>query len=99
MNIPISCTLSDADRAQSSADLLPGLATEANSLTRVAGGIRFIFGGSAEQLERVTQVIARERRCCKFLTFDVHAEPNDGPILLAVTGPEGTEGFLNQLLA
>ena len=35
----------------------------------------------------------------RFLRFALTIEPGDGPVTLAVTGPEGTPEFLEALLA
>jgi len=39
-----------------------------------------------------------ERRCCRFLRFRVTVEPDEGPMLLELTGPEGTRDFLTALI-
>jgi hypothetical protein len=43
-------------------------------------------------------VIDAERLCCRFLTFDVHADADLGEIVLDVTGPEGTKAVLDDWL-
>ena len=43
-------------------------------------------------------MIDAERQCCRFLRFDLRVEPDVGPIALELTGPEGTEAFLEALL-
>jgi hypothetical protein len=35
-----------------------------------------------------------ERECCPFLTFELVAHPNLGPVNLRVTGPPGAKDFL-----
>ena len=48
-------------------------------------------------LPRVLQVVDVERKCCRFLRFEVTLEPDLGPIWLTVTGPPGTREFLATL--
>jgi len=48
-------------------------------------------------LPRVLQVVDVERKCCRFLRFEVALEPDLGPIWLTVTGPPGTREFLATL--
>jgi hypothetical protein len=42
--------------------------------------------------------VAAERVCCPFLTFEVVAQPNHGPLLVRITGPEGSKEFLRAIL-
>jgi hypothetical protein len=36
--------------------------------------------------------------CCPFLTFELAAEPNHGPMIMRVTGPAGAKEFLRTIL-
>jgi hypothetical protein len=47
----------------------------------------------------IARAIDAERQCCRFLRFRVTVEPDEGPILLELTGPEGTREFLTALMA
>jgi hypothetical protein len=60
-------------------------------------GLRLEFRWNPGILETIGAVIAAEHQCCRFLRFQVTVEPGDGPVLLDVTGPPGTGGFLAQL--
>ena len=40
------------------------------------------------------EAIVAERECCPFLTFELTAQPNMGPVSVRVTGPAGTKEFL-----
>jgi len=50
-------------------------------------------------LGAITAMINAERKCCRFLRFQVIVEPSDGPIVLELTGPEGTQEFLEAMLS
>jgi len=50
-------------------------------------------------LTEIVSVIEAERECCRFLKFGLTLEPDGGPLLLEVTGPEGTQEFLLSLLS
>ena len=39
-----------------------------------------------------------ERECCPFLAFELAAEPNKGPVILRVIGPNGAKEFLRAIL-
>lgn len=99
MNLPIACTWSDAERADASDQLLSGLMREARQVAPVADGYRATFAGEPGRVARIAGVIERERHCCKFLVFDLHAASNDGEVVLTMSGPPGTRDFLHNLLA
>jgi hypothetical protein len=95
---PIACTLTPAElRAQRDA-LLPGLVLHALQRVRLPGGMRFVFGATAERLRQLDSVVRLERACCAFLDFRIGLSPGGGALMLDVTGPEGTGAFLSELL-
>ena len=97
--LPIACTLSPLElRAQRDA-LLPGLVAHALQRVRLPHGMRFVFGATAKRLRQLDAVVQLERRCCAFLDFKVAVSPGGGALTLDVTGPDGTEAFLESLLA
>ena len=96
---PIACTLSPADRQQRRADLLPGVLAGALERLPVANGYRWRFAAADGLLATIGRMMDAERRCCRFLRFGVSAEPDQGAVILEVTGPEGTREFLDQLLS
>ncbi len=95
---PIACTLTPGELAARRDQLLPGLLAAATEREPVPGGFRWRFDASEDLLSRVATVIEAERHCCRFLRFVLSVEPSGGPIWLEVTGPPGTEDFLNTLL-
>ena len=46
----------------------------------------------------IAEMIVAERECCPFLTFELVAQPNMGPVIVSVTGPAGTKDFLKTVL-
>jgi len=97
-DLPIACSLQPAELKRRAADLLPGVMRTATTCASITGGYRFEFAPSAELLSALVGVMDAERQCCRFLRFQLTVEPNDGPIRLDVTGPEGTQEFLGGLL-
>jgi hypothetical protein len=55
----------------------------------------YAYRFDADALGDLARWIANERRCCPFLTFTVELSPNDGPLWLRLTGPDGTQSFLD----
>ena len=92
--LPIACTLDESQRQAGREQLLPGLSGRAGGVEGFADGSRFRFPATTENLTAIVQTIDAERRCCRFLRFDLMVEPDSGPMWLAVTGPAGTRECL-----
>ena len=58
----------------------------------VPGGCAYRF--DADAFDDVARWAANERRCCPFLTFTLELAPDEGPLWVRLTGPEGTRAFL-----
>jgi hypothetical protein len=96
-DLPIACTLSPSELDARAADLLPGLAADAMTITEISGGVRLGFATSGAVLARLARVIDAERRCCRFLQFTLVVPADEAPLHLDVTGPPGTREFLATL--
>jgi hypothetical protein len=97
-NIPLVCHMdvfTPAEREhhiQTTAQLFQSVQT----IHEAENGFEFMFPNFAEA-DNITQLgefISNERRCCPFLEFTLKIAPNDAPISLLLTGPEGTQEFL-----
>lgn len=97
--LPIACTLSRAELARDAHCLMPGLLKRAPLLTPLTDGVRLEFDAAADALRDITDVIERERQCCRFLQFVLTIPPDGKPFRLDVTGPEGTREFLSEVSA
>jgi hypothetical protein len=58
----------------------------------------FRVPGDGRRIALLAELMAAERECCPFLTFELTAEPNMGPLIVRVTGPAGTKDFLKAIL-
>lgn len=58
-------------------------------------GFEFTFPNTTE-IVKLAEFISNERLCCPFLEFTLRIEPNEKPISLLLTGPEGTQEFLRE---
>lgn len=97
--LPIACTLAPGELASRGDALLPGLLAKARDRESLSRGVRLRFDARDGVIEEIAEVVAEEHRCCAFLQFDLRVEPGDGAILLDVTGPEGTEEFLESVFS
>jgi hypothetical protein len=96
---PIVCTLGpDALKARK-VGLLARVARLSTSTARIEAGYRFEFTADTETLSLIADMIDAERRCCRFLRFDLRVERDGGPVSLEITGPPGTQEFVDALLA
>lgn len=58
-------------------------------------GYEFLFPHTTE-MAKLTEFISNEKLCCPFLEFTLRIVPNEKPISLTLTGPEGTQEFLRE---
>ena len=91
------CRLSSEELTLRRKDLIPGLFDQARKVEDVPKGLRLEFDAEAGLLARLAQVIEAEQGCCSFLRFSLTAEPHNGPVVLEITGPDGTGKMLRSL--
>src|SRR5687768_12713188 len=94
----IVCTLTPEALEARRLGLLSELMRESESYEQLTDGIRLRFAATPETLSTVTRAVEAERHCCRFLRFSITVEPDGGPIVLELTGPQGTGEFLAGLL-
>jgi len=57
-------------------------------------GYEFVFPNDSDIITGLAEFISNERLCCPFLDFTLMVSPNNEPISLLLSGPEGTKEFL-----
>ena len=92
--LPVACTLSDSELRQRESTLVKDFKSGVLSVTELADGYSFRLQGDEKWIAIATGLIAAERECCPFLTFQLIAEPNRGGLVVNFTGPKGTKEFL-----
>jgi hypothetical protein len=93
-DIPVACRLSSAEFRAREATLLARFMLAVSGTEELPDGFAFHISGDEKSIAVVAELIVAERECCPFLTFELAAHPNMGPLLLRVTGPFGTKEFL-----
>ena len=93
-DLPIACTLTPEELRRGREGLLPGIIARAETHEPVDGGVRFRFTAGPGLLPEIAAMMEAERRCCRVFHVQLTAEPDEGPVWLAVTGPPGTREFL-----
>ena len=95
--LPIVCTLTPETVATRKAQLLPGLFRRAEKTEPTPDGYRLRFAPSAALFQIVATAIEAERHCCRFLRFELTVEPDEGPLVLTLSGPPGAREFVAAL--
>jgi hypothetical protein len=60
----------------------------------LSDGRRLRFQAAPTTLSAIAQPVEAERHCCRFLRFSITIEPDNGAVLLQLSGPPGTGEFL-----
>ena len=97
-DLPIACTLTPEALRARREGLLAELLRRSTSYEFLPEGLRLRFAASGETLASIVRAVEAERHCCRFLRFTVTVEPDDGPLTLDLTGPQGTREFVTALL-
>ena len=97
--LPVACSLDHAALRTRREGLLADLLRRADEHEALRDGHRLRFAAADDTLGLIARAIDSERRCCRFLCFQVTVEPDEGPIWLELTGPEGTRDFLTALMS
>jgi hypothetical protein len=96
--LPIVCALTPEALEARRLGLLAELLNRCERVEPLTQGVRLWFSAASETLSTITRAVEAERQCCLFLRFSITVEPDGGPIVLELTGPEGTGAFLAALL-
>jgi len=97
-SLPVACTLSGPEKREREATLIAQVKSGVIGVEELEDGYAFRLPGDQKWLLLVTEVMAAERDCCPFLKFQLIAEPAMGALMLRITGPEGTQEFLQSVL-
>ena len=93
--IPLACVPSAIPESERAAhfELLARIGAKSRDKRKVSEG--YAYRLDSEDFDDLVRWIANERRCCPFLRFTVDLEPDAGPIWVRLTGPLGTQEFLD----
>ena len=97
-DMPIACCLTSAELREREATLLAQFRSGVIETEELRDGYAFRLPGDGKWIETIAKMIVAERECCPFLTFELVAQPNRGPVIVRVSGPAGTKEFLKTVL-
>jgi hypothetical protein len=93
-NTPIACSLTTVELRDREATLLAQFRSAVIETEELKEGYAFRLPGDGEWIRLIAELIMAERECCPFLTFEMTAHSNIGPVTIQVSGPVGTKEFL-----
>jgi hypothetical protein len=89
-NMDVFTPVQRENHIQTTIQLIQGL----QSVEELKDGYTFLFPNETEFISKIADFISNERLCCPFLEFNLNVSSNNEPISLSLTGPEGTQEFL-----
>jgi len=96
-SISISCSLTDEELRDRETTLLGQIRSAIVETEELQDGYAFRLPGDSALIGLAAQLIVAERGCCAFLTFELAALHNSGPLIVRVTGPAGTKEFIKTI--
>ena len=97
-NNPIVCRLSNPEFREHEATLLAAFRCVVTAIVELPEGYAFQINSDEKSLFLAARLMAAERACCPFLTFELTAQPNLGPVIVRITGAGDTKEFLKTIL-
>ena len=97
-DMSIACCLTSAELRVREATILAKFRSAVIETEELPNGYAFRVPGDRKSVAITAEMIAAERECCPFLTFELVAQPNMGPVIVSVTGPAGAKEFLRTVL-
>lgn len=94
MDLPIVCTLTEAELRERRRSVLDSIRQSAIDITAIADGYSYRFTRTSEVLSQLSNLVDLERQCCQFLTFKIIVEAGSKAIALDVTGPPEAQSII-----
>jgi len=94
----IACSLSTAELRDREAKLLAQFRSTVVEAEELQEGYSFRLPSDGNSIMLVAELIMAERECCPFLTFELTALPNKGPLIVRLMGPPGAKEFVKTVL-
>jgi hypothetical protein len=90
----MTCTLTETELRERRSAFLDGIRSSVIDVAPLPDGFIYTFPDAPDTLTRLAHLVNLERQCCRFLTFRIVAEPDNGPIRLVISGPPGTREMI-----
>lgn len=89
----LCCTLNKPQEVARRGSLIRALYDSAVESRELENGFALRFRGDSSSERKVFDFIAKERDCCRFLSFNVRLAAERGAIWLEMEGPTGVKEF------
>lgn len=96
---PLVCTLAAGELANRREEIMQKLLKQATDVREIDQGFEFIFLGEEALVSDLMEFIRFERNCCRFLSFDLAFEPEQGPVRLRILGTPDAKPIIRDLFA
>jgi hypothetical protein len=93
-----ACSLTTEEFRDREATLLVLFRSAVLEIEELQEGFAVRLPGDGKSIRLLAELMAAERQCCPFLTFEMSALPTMGPVTVRVVGPAGTKEFLRAIL-
>ena len=97
-DVPIVCQLLEPELREREQVLQQELFSGVEAIRELSDGYALRYPGEVRWLATLTEFIRFERDCCPFLRFELHAEPQHGPLWLELRGQAGVKEFVEAVL-
>jgi hypothetical protein len=95
---PIACSLTTAEFREREEKLLVQFRSGVVEVDELQEGFSFRLPSDGKWIPLVAELIVAERECCPFLTFELAALANKGPLTVRVIGPPGAKELVKTVL-
>ena len=96
--LPIACHLPEQEQQRRREELASDIYKNFQQVDELADGYAFRYPGGEAWAAKLLEFITFERRCCPFITFELHFEPAQGPVWLRLRGAPGVKEFIREEL-
>jgi len=93
-NIPIICTLNDAEFRERERKVLDRMKSATTEAAELKNGYALSFALNEDSFAMLNEFIVVERRCCPFLDFKMTVLRGDEAITLELSGADGAKEFI-----
>ena len=96
--VSTACSLTTEELRNREATLLALFRSAVLEIEELQEGFAVRLPGDGKSIRLTAELMVAERECCPFLTFEISALPNMGPVIVRVVGPAATKEFLRTIL-
>ena len=93
---PLACTLS-GEQVPERRRVIQALLKRLIEIRELDEGLEFIFPGEERLISELVEFLRFERNCCRFLSFELRFEPEQGPVRLRILGAPAAKPIIREL--